>query len=199
MVRIGEKVKSGLRLGTKVAVGAAMVGGALLGIKGKGEKKFEEKKEEADQLVGAGKVVAGAVQGIAQAGVRDVKANPLGAKKAVAKSKNMVVGVMAAAKVDPVGAAQQVQFAVAPKVADPSAPTAKIINRAGSEPQGADTRERELNKKQKAAAAAKAKKDKAAAAVKAKKQKAAAPFKAGGKFGKQEGSFKEQKQKKKKK
>ena len=196
-IRLGHKVKNAARIGVKVAVGAGIVGGALLGIKGKGEKKFEETKAEADQLVGAGKVVAGAVQGIAQAGVADVKANPLGAKKAVAKSKNMVVGVMAAAKVDPVGAAQQVQFAVAPKVADPNAPTGKIINRAGSDPQGADTRERELNKKQKAAAAAKAKKDKAAAAVKAKKQKAAAPFKAGGKFGKQEGSFKEQKKKKK--
>ena len=43
MGRVGQKVKSGLRLGAKVAVGAAMVGGALLGIKGKGEKKFEEK------------------------------------------------------------------------------------------------------------------------------------------------------------
>ena len=92
MVRIGQKVKSGLRLGTKVAVGAAMVGGALLGIKGKGEKKCEETKAEADQLVGAGKVVAGAVQGIAQAGLADVKANPLGAKKAVAKSKQMADG-----------------------------------------------------------------------------------------------------------
>ena len=87
---------------------------------------------------------------------------------------------MAAAKVDPVGAAQQVQFAVAPKVADPNAPTERIRPRAGNEPQEADTRERELNRKQKAKAAAKAKKDKAKA-----------------KFGRQEGSFKEQRKKKK--
>ena len=185
-IRLGHKVKNAARIGVKVAIGAGIVGGAVLGIKGKGERKFEEKKEEADQLVGAGKVVAGAVQGIAQAGLADVKANPLGAKKAVAKRKQMVVGVGAAAKVDPIGAAQQVQFAVAPKVADPNAPTGKIIRQAGNEAQEADTRKKKLNKKQKAKAAAKAKKDKAGGA-----------FKEGGKFGKQEGSFKEQKKKKK--
>jgi len=184
--RLGHKVKNVARVGVKVAVGAGIIAGAALGVKGKGEKKFEETKAEAEELVGAGKVVAGAVQGIAQAGLADVKANPLGAKKAVAKSKQMVVGVGAAAKVDPIGAAQQVQFAVAPKVADPNAPTGKIIRQAGNEAQEADTRKKKLNKKQKAKAAAKAKKDKAGGA-----------FKEGGKFGKQEGSFKEQKKKKK--
>jgi len=179
-IRLGHKVKNAARIGVKVAIGAGIVGGAVLGIKGKGERQFEEKKEEADQLVGAGKVVAGAVQDIAKAGVKDVKANPLGAKKAVAKSKQMVVGVGAAAKVDPIGAAQQVQFAVAPKVVDPNAPTEQIRPRAGNEPQEADTRERELNRKQKAKAAAKVKKDKAKA-----------------KFGRQEGSFKDQRKKKK--
>ena len=140
--RLGHKVKNVARVGVKVAVGAGIIAGAALGVKGKGEKKFEEKKEEADQLVGAGKVVAGAVQGIAQAGLADVKANPLGAKKAVAKSKQMVVGVGAAAKVDPIGAAQQVQFAVAPKVADPNAPTGKIrAGAAGGTGGGGDIRD----------------------------------------------------------
>ena len=147
------------------------------------ESEIDKKKDEAQ----AAKVVAGAVANIGVAGVKDAAANPLKAKKALDKSKKMAVGVAAAGKVDLQGAAAQANFAAAPKVVAPNAPTGTIINRAGSEPQGADTRERELNKKQKAVAAAKA-----------KKAKAAAPFKAGGIFGKQEASFKEQKKKKKK-
>ena len=121
MGRVGQKVKSGLRLGAKVAIGTAMVGGGLLGIKGKGEAKLEQTKAEAEDLVGAGKVVAGAVQGIGQATVADIAAKPLKAKKAVAKGKQMVVGVTAAAKVDPVAAAKQVKFATAPKTQAPVA------------------------------------------------------------------------------
>ena len=113
--RLGDKSKRAARLGLKVAVGGAMVAGAVLGMKGKGEEKFEEKKQEVDETIAAGKVVAGAVQGIGQATAADIAANPLKAKKAAAKGKQMVVGVVAAAAKDPVGAAAQVKYATAPK------------------------------------------------------------------------------------
>ena len=119
MSRLGEKGKRVARLGLKVAVGGAMVGGALLGIKGKGEEKFEEKKQEVDETIAAGKVVAGAVQGIGQATAKDIATKPLQAKKAVAKGKMMATGVVATAKVDPVGAAKQIKYATAPKTQAP--------------------------------------------------------------------------------
>tara|TARA_R110000803_G_scaffold17684_5_gene47594 strand:+ start:924 stop:1505 length:582 start_codon:yes stop_codon:yes gene_type:complete len=193
-MRLGVKGQKALSIAKKGVVIAGAVG-AIAGLGHKAENKYEGVKAEVeseidkkkDEAQAAG-VVAGAVANIGVAAVKDAAANPFKAKKGLEKSKKMAVGVAAAGKVDLQGAAAQAKFAAAPKVADPNAPTGKIINRAGSDPQGADTRERELNKKQKAKAAAKA-----------KKAKAAAPFKAGGKFGKQEGSFKEQKKKKKKK
>ena len=176
MVRVGQKIKSGLRLGTKIAVGTGLVGGALLGIKTSGEK-ISEKKQEAESL----KVVAGAVQDIGQATVATAAANPLKAKKAVALGKKKAVGVVSAATKDPVGAAAQVKFATAPKSQAkiegqyPTGGSSARIEEGRAGGTGGDTRPKKRNKKQKAAGA----------------------FKTGGKFGKQEGSFKEQKKKNK--
>jgi len=140
-MKLGVKGKKALSIAKKGVVIAGALG-AIAGIGSKGSHKIEEKAQQVEDTVEAGKVLGGAVVDIGKGAAKDVAANPLQAKKVVDKSKQMVVGIGAAAKKDPVGAAAQVKFAKAPKTTgavnikgatayDRPDPSGKVIDRGG--------------------------------------------------------------------
>jgi hypothetical protein len=113
-MRLGTKGKTALSYGKKALVVAGALG-AIAGIGTKTKHSAEEAKGRAEEKVDAGKVVAGGVADIAKAGVADVAANPLQAKRTIETTKKKAVGVGLAAKADLTGTAAQVTFAAQPK------------------------------------------------------------------------------------
>jgi len=109
--RVGKKVKSGLKLGLK----AAVVAGAVLGVKHKVDKDIAAAKEKAQ----AAGVVGQAVAQQAPAAIGHAL-NPLagGANDA----QQAAVGLAAAGAIDPVGAAQNIQNPPAQAPTKPAAP-----------------------------------------------------------------------------
>lgn len=179
MTRMGEKAWSGLKLGAKVAAGAAAIGGVALGV-----KKGYDTYKKAD----AAAVVAKAVADEAPAAVKH-KLNPFKpAKKNKAKQK--IDKILAAAKKDPIAAAKAIKN---PPPEPPKPPSKKEVKA-----------QKKAEKKQ-AKAEKKADKKQVKAEKKAEKKQAKAEKKPGkvkgllSKLDKRDESFKEQKKKKKKK
>ena len=126
-MRLGTKGKKALGYAKKGLVVAGAIGSIVgLGVKGGvGEKVVDTKnKVEAAPVIAQGIVDAGK-QGAAQA-----KANPLKAPQAFRDAKVKAGGIAAAAKIDPVGAADTLKFQQNPTAPPP--PRAPVDKRYGT-------------------------------------------------------------------
>jgi len=139
-MRLGTKTKKALSIGKKGLIVAGAVGG-LIGLGHKATHKVEEKVEDTKAKVDAGKIIAGAVVDAGKVAVTDAKSNPLKAKAAIDTAKVKVGGIAAAAKIDPIGTADTIEFSKNPtadrKVADKrygtpdEGGTGRIVDRGG--------------------------------------------------------------------
>ena len=135
-MKLGVKGKKALGYAKKGLVVAGAVG-TLVGIGTKGKHEVEDKV----QKVQAAPVIA---QGVVDAGkdaASRAKANPLKAKQAIADGKVKVGGILAAAKIDPVGAADTLEFAKNPT--NPPKPRAERDSRYGGADAGGTGKRRE--------------------------------------------------------
>ncbi len=112
-MRLGTKGKKALGYAKKGLVIAGAVG-SIVGLGHKATHKVEEKVEDTKAKIDAGKVIAGGIADVGKDAVADVKANPFKAGAAVDKAKVKAGGIAAAAKIDPVGTADTIQFAKNP-------------------------------------------------------------------------------------
>lgn len=132
-MRLGTKGKKALGYAKKGVVVAGAVG-SIVGIGKKATHKVEEKVEDTKEKVEAGKVIAGGLADVGKDAVADVKANPFKAGAAVDKAKVKAGGIAAAAKIDPVGTADTIQFARNPTAPPP--PRAPVDTRYGTPDEG---------------------------------------------------------------
>lgn len=128
-MRLGTKGKKALGYAKKGVVVAGAVG-SIVGIGKKATHKVEDTKEKVE----AGKVIAGGLADVGKDAVADVKANPFKAGAAVDKAKVKAGGIAAAAKIDPVGAADTIEFARNPTAPPP--PRAPVDRRYGTPDEG---------------------------------------------------------------
>jgi hypothetical protein len=107
-MKLGVKGKKALSIAKKGVVVAGALG-TIFGAK-KTHEGAVQKVEDTKAKVDAGKVIAAGVADVGKAVVDDVKKNPLKAKQSIEVGKTKAIGIGAAAKIDPVGAAATLQF-----------------------------------------------------------------------------------------
>jgi len=132
-MRLGTKGKKALGYAKKGLVIAGAVG-SIVGLGHKATHKVEEKVEDTKAKVDAGKVIAAGIADVGRDAVADVKANPFKAGAAVDKAKVKAGGIAAAAKIDPVGTADTIEFARNPTAPPP--PKAPVDSRYGTPDEG---------------------------------------------------------------
>lgn len=109
--RVGKKVKSGLKLGLK----AAVVAGAVLGVKHKVDKDIAAAKEKAQAAGVVGQAVAAQAPAAIGHALNPFAGGPNDAQQAA-------VGLAAAGAIDPVGAAANLQNPPSQAPTQPAAP-----------------------------------------------------------------------------
>jgi hypothetical protein len=139
-MRLGTKGKKALSYAKKGLVVAGAVG-SIVGIGHKVTHGGVEKVVETKNKVEAAPVIAGAVVDVGKDAASRVKANPLKAPQVIQDAKVKVGGIKAAAKIDPVGAADTIQFARNPTAPPP--PKAPVDSRYGTADEGGTGRRRE--------------------------------------------------------
>lgn len=112
-MRLGTKGKKALGYAKKGLVVAGAIG-SIVGLGVKATHKVEDKVEDTKAKIDAGKIIAGGVFDAGKEAFDDAKANPLKAKAAADKGKLKIKGIAGAAKIDPEGTAEQLQFAKNP-------------------------------------------------------------------------------------
>ena len=131
-MRLGVKGKKALSIAKKGVVVAGALG-TIFGAKKTHEgavQKVEDTKVAVEDRVDAGKVIAGGVADVGKDAVSRVKANPLRAKQELAVAKQKVEGIAKVAKIDPVGAADTLEFNKNPTA--PPKPKAPVDRRYGT-------------------------------------------------------------------